>query len=133
MGVLKRFILVAMCVSACSASATAVAGPLPLGVWGGSQGNLTVFADSATLDLPCAGGRIQGALVTASDGTFDLAGLYAIEAGPVSSSGPNWQPARYRGSRVGDDLSMTIVFSNGSLGGPLAFHRGTTGQFARCL
>jgi hypothetical protein len=110
-----------------------IAGPLPSGVWGGPQGNLTVYADSASLDLPCAAGRIPSAIPTGGDGTFDLSGFYAPEAGPVSVNGPLWQPASFKGSRSGDDLTMTITLSSGTAIGPLQFHRGTVGQFPRCL
>jgi hypothetical protein len=111
----------------------AVAGPLPSGVWGGPQGNLTVYTDSASVDLACAAGRVPGAIVAQGDGTFVLPGLYAPEAGPVSVGGPMWQPASFQGSRSGDDLTMTIVLSSGTAVGPLHFHRGTAGQFPRCL
>ncbi len=118
-------------VAACGAGA--VAGPVPDGAWGGPQGNLTVYPDSATLDLPCAAGRIQQAIVAGADGTFDLPGLYAIQAGPVQPGGPVWQPARFQGSRAGDEITLIIVLSDSLTVGPLQFHRGTVGTFPRCV
>ena len=128
-------VLLAVCVFpfvACSGVA-AIAGPLSAGVWGGQQGNLTVYADSATLDMPCAAGRLQSPLVAANDGTFDVNGLYAVQAGPMRVGGPDWQSARYHGTRDDEQLTLTITLSSAGTIGPLQFRRGTTGQFARCL
>ncbi len=123
----------AMLVSVAACGAGMIAGPLPEGVWGGPQGNLDVYADSATLDLPCAAGRIPDALVAGSDGTFDLPGFYAVEVGPVAPDGPSWQPARFRGSRAGDEITLTIVRFDSLTVGPVRLHHGTVGTFPRCL
>ena len=126
-------LLCAMLVSAAACGAAAIAGPVPEGVWGGPQGNLDVYADSATLDLPCAAGRISEAVVAGSDGTFDLPGFYAVEVGPVAADGPSWQPARFRGSRAGKEITLAIVLSDSLTVGPLQLHHGTVGTFPRCL
>lgn len=128
----RGLMLALAAVTACSAAA-ALAGPLPVGLWGSQQGNFTVYADSATLDLPCAAGRIPSPIVADSTGAFDLAGSYAPMVGPVPVGGPAWQPAQFHAKRSGDDLTITIILSNGNSIGPFGFHRGTTGQFARCL
>ena len=116
-----------------TACAGLIAGPVPEGVWGGPQGNLDIYADSATLDLPCAAGRVTQAMVTGADGTFDVPGFYAIEAGPVQADGPSWQPARFQGSRAGDVIILSMVLSDSLTVGPLEFHRGTVGTFPRCV
>lgn len=128
----RRRTLVLCAATACSA-AVALAGPLPAGVWGGAQGNFTVYADSATLDLPCAAGRIPSPIVTDSNGAFDIGGFFAPQVGPVSIDGPAWQPARFVARRSGDELTLTIVRASGDSIGPLKFQRGTPGQFPRCL
>ena len=125
-------ILVLCAAVACSAAAT-LAGPLPTGVWGSAQGNFTVYADSATLDMPCAAGRIPSPIVADSNGAFDIAGYYAPQVGPVSIDGIAWQPARFVAKRGGDELTLTVVRATGDNIGPLKLHRGTPGQFARCL
>ncbi len=108
-------------------------GPLPRGTWGGIQGNLVVFADSATLDLPCAAARIPAPLATDADGRFDLAGPWAVAAGPIFPGGPNWQSARFTGQREGDLLRITVQLSAGATVGPLEFRRGVVGEFPRCM
>lgn len=128
----RRRMLVLCAATACAAAA-ALAGPLPVGVWGSAQGNFTVYADSATLDMPCAAGRIPSPIVADSNGAFDLAGFYAPQVGPVSIDGPDWQPARFVARRSGDALTLTVVRASGGTIGPLKFYRGTLGQFARCL
>lgn len=115
---------------ACGAAGQ-IEGPVPTGIWGGSQGNLTVYADSATLDLPCAAGRIQGSLVALSNGGFSQSGLYASLVGPIPNGGPNWQTANFDGTRANDSLTLTVLV-NGTSVGPIGLHRGTTGSFAHC-
>ena len=130
---MQRRRIVVLCAAAACAGAAALAGPLPAGVWGSAQGNFTVYADSATLDMPCAAGRILSPIITDSNGAFDIAGFYAPQVGPVSINGPAWQPARFVAKRSGDELSLTIVRAGGDSIGSLKFHRGTPGQFPRCL
>ncbi len=125
-------ILAAACLSACIRTITGP-GPVPAGTWGGPQGNLTVFADSATLDLPCAAGRIRAPLVTAADGTFDVPGLWAPQVGPVRIPDSQWQSARYTGRRDGDVLQMNVQVAGGATIGPLSFARDVVGHFARCV
>ena len=128
----RRRILVLCAATACSGAA-ALAGPLPTGVWGSAQGNFTVYVDSATLDMPCAAGRIPSPIVTDSNGAFEIGGFYAPQVGPVSIDGPAWQPARFVAKRRGDELTLTIVRASADTIGSLKFRRGTPGQFARCL
>ncbi len=135
--------LVAVMAAACALDF--VAGPIPAGTWGGKQGNLAVYADSATLDLPCAAGRIPQPLTADSAGRFDLQGFWAPTAGPVSINGPLWEPARFTGLRTDNHIEMTVTVhppaGNDPLHapsvtdfvvGPLVFERGVVGQFPRC-
>ncbi len=140
--------LAGLLVAAAAACAIgAIAGPIPPGSWGGKQGTLKVYADSATLDLPCAVGRIPTPLSADSTGKFDVAGFYAPQVGPVKVGGPDWEPARFTGLRTDDHIRMTIEVSGSSpsanpLGsptvvsmtiGPLTFERGVVVPFPRCL
>ncbi len=122
----------------CSSDPVRGPGPLPGGTWGGSQGNLAVYADSATFDLPCAAARIPSPIVTDADGRFDLSGQWAVQAGPVFPGDVNWQSARFTGQRSGDLLEITVHIDSGVtlsivVIGPLTFRRGVVGDFARCL
>ncbi len=108
-------------------------GPLPSGPWGGVQGNLVIYADSATFDLPCAAARIPSPLATDADGRFDASGQWAVQAGPVFPGGPNWQSARFSGQRAGDLLRISVQVNGGATVGPLEFRRGVVGSFPRCL
>ena len=130
---MQRRRIVALCAATAWSAAAALAGPLPTGVWGSAQGNFTVYADSATLDMPCAAGRIPSPIVTDSNGAFDIAGFFAPQVGPVSIDGPAWVPARFVAKRNGDELTLTIVRAGADNIGSLKFHHGTPGQFARCL
>lgn len=124
--------MAALALGACAAAE--LVGPVPEGTWGGPQGTLVIYADSATLELPCAAGRIQGPLATDSTGAFDRAGYYAPQAGPISINGLNWQPARFLGKRTENTIELRIeVASFSQTIGPLTFKRGVTQQFPRCL
>ncbi len=116
-----------------SADAVLGPGPVPSGTWGGPNGNLVVYADSATLDLPCAAGRIPSALGTDADGRFDSTGQWAPMAGPIGIGGFNWQSARFSGSRAGNLLTVNVRLGSGATVGPLEFKRGVMGTFPRCL
>ncbi len=124
---------VAVLLVGCRAETLTSEGPLPLGAWGGVQGTLTIFADSATLDLPCAAGRIPGALAPASDGSFETSGSYAIQVGPVSINGPVWRPALYSGQRTGDHIQLFITLADATRIGPFGFELGVVKMFPRCL
>ena len=143
-GAVKSAALVAVLLAACDLQP--ITGPVPTGTWGGPQGNLLVYADSATLDLPCAAGRIPTPLVADSAGRFDVAGFYAVQAGPISIDGAHWQTARYTGQRTDDHIQMTITVTFQSqpdplhepvvtdmVIGPLKFRRGLVEQFPRCV
>ncbi len=120
----------ALALAACSASE--LAGPVPEGTWGGPQGTLVVYADSATLDLFCAAGRIQGPLATDSAGAFDRPGSYSFQAGPIGI-GAIWQPARFIGKRSADTIELRIEVSSFEQAiGPLKFKRGVTAQIPGC-
>lgn len=107
--------------------------PVPVGSWGGLQGTLVIYTDSATLDLPCAAGRIPGGLAPGDDGSFQVAGAYAIQAGPVSKDGPVWRPALYSGRRDGDRIELNITMADSIRIGPFSFERGVVKMFPRCL
>jgi len=132
---MHRFLVllaVAAALAACSATIVGP-GPVPSGTWGGSQGNLVIYADSAALDLPCAAGRIPAPLATDASGAFDVSGLWAPQVGPVRVDGPDWRSARFTGRRTGDLLQVNVQLAGGVTVGPLAFRRGVVGQFPRCL
>ncbi len=134
-------------IAAAACAVGAIAGPIPPGTWGGKQGTLVIYADSATLDLPCAGGRIPTPLVADSTGKFDVTGSYAVQVGPVKLGGPGWQPARFTGLRTDDRIEMVIEVSSSTPSqnplasptvtsvtiGPLTFDRGVVVTFPRCL
>ncbi len=129
-GLVAAVALVAACAGA---DAVTGPGPVPTGTWGGPQGNLVVYADSATVDMPCAVARITGPLTTTADGSFAASGLWAPQVGPVRIGGPDWQLARFTGHRDGNLLQVNVQVTGGGSIGPLDFKRGVVGTFPRCL
>ena len=122
----------ALSLAACHAESL-TEGPLPLGAWGGLQGTLTIYADSATVDLPCAAGRIPAQLAPAEDGSFEVAGFYAVQAGPIGINGLVWRPALYSGRRDGDRIELWITLADTTRVGPFVFEHGVVKMFPRCL
>lgn len=132
----RQFFLAALLGAAAAAGCSGFIdppGPIPTGTWGGEQGNLVVYADSATLDMPCAAGRIQQPVVATDAGELFADGFFAHMAGPIGIGGLQWQPARYSGVRHGDDLELTIELDGQPGIGPLKLRRGVEGRFPRCL
>ena len=110
------------------------AGPVPAGVWGSDGANLTVAADGATLELSCASGIVQRALLMDADGGFQADGTYGRVGGAVPPGGvfPRYA-AVFQGKVAGDVLTLTVHPSGGDPDlGPYALRRGRRGQIFFC-
>jgi hypothetical protein len=121
--------LACLALGACS---TAPAGPhgssLPAGRWTGEPGScLSVGSAVCDLVVGCGHGQFPPPVLRA-DGTFEVAGTYRIEAGPVGITPA--PPATFSGFLTGDTLTLTVTPSDPSLGHPSAVLRltGGTGQ-----
>jgi hypothetical protein len=85
---------------------------LPTGRWIGDGACLSVAADGCDLVVGCGHGQFSPPAVRA-DGTFEIAGTYRIEAGPVSINPA--PPATFSGVLRGQTLTLSVTPSDPSL------------------
>jgi hypothetical protein len=103
-----RFLVLALvCVAACGGSPTQPHDTnLPLGRWIGDGACLSAAPDTCDLVVGCGHGQFPLPVVRA-DGTFEMDGMYRIEAGPVSITPA--PPAKFRGVLKGAVLTISIT------------------------
>jgi hypothetical protein len=113
---LKRLValcLVCFLVEACGKSPTQPHDMnFPTGRWIGDGACLSVTADVCDLVVGCGHGQFSPPVVRA-DGTFEIAGTYRIEAGPVSINPA--PPATFSGVLRGQTLTLSVTPSDPSL------------------
>ena len=95
-------------------------GRLMAGVWGGTGANLTVMdpASGASIEFDCAHGTIAGPLDLASDGGFKWKGTWAFEGGPQPIPPLPPKDVVYAGKVKDDQMTLSVVYDNGTMGGP---------------
>jgi hypothetical protein len=106
---------------------------IPTGVWGGANARLTVGDRTATFQLACAHGTLNGPLDVDSSGHFDVAGVFVRDhGGPVieNETLPE-EPARYVGTVR--DGKMTLTASSSQPLGTFTLVLGQQGNLVRCL
>jgi hypothetical protein len=103
------------------------------GVWGGEHIKMKVGAKSATIEYDCASGTINGPLVTASDGHFNLRGTHKMErGGPVRlGDDPKSIPATYIGSIHGNTMTLTLKLGDAE-DETFTLEKGKTGELFKC-
>ncbi len=108
---------------------------LPIGTWGGEHILLEVAAGSASVELDCAHGAVEGAIRLDSQGRFDVGGSFARErGGPVREGQEDAHPARYSGSVEGKTMTLTIaVAEGGETLGPFELVRDRAARLTKCL
>ncbi len=88
---------------------------LPAGEWGGKQVSLSVTDKGARLELACAHGSVETAILLDEEGRFDVAGVYVREGpGPVRLEDEGGEPARFSGRVDGDSMTLTVERTKGS-------------------
>lgn len=109
--------------------------PLPPGVWGSDDANLTVAGDGATLQILSSGGcyGVYGDIRRSiPDGRFDLPGIHTqlIGAYPGKIS----YPAQYSGTVQAGRMSMTVFVPQlGKTLGPFLLVSGIHHAWSPCL
>ena len=114
--------------AACASDPAAPAEDVLTGTWGGAEAALMVDPDGARVELPCADGRIDGA-IELRDGAFEGSGPWWPGPVPPGDS----RTAHYAGTVIGDRLLLSIVVEpGGGILGPLALVRDRAPAFPRC-
>ena len=108
--------------------------PLPAGLWGGDQAELTVTADGATVRLFCAHGAVDQPILYDGNGRFDVGGWQVREGGPVPiDDTPFRLPARYTGWTDGQTIIFSVAVDGFSQPlGPFKLVRGQKSLLGTC-
>jgi hypothetical protein len=100
---------------------------VPSGNWSSSQGELSVSDSGASLDLSCASGTLNTALILDGNNSFAVAGTYSplvassivsLNGGTVTSN--ENQPVMYSGAYDVNQKTLTIRISAASTGETIA-------------
>jgi hypothetical protein len=86
------------------------------GTWGGRGAVLRVTAEGAEAEFDCAHGAIKGRIELDARGSFDVAGTFVPEGGPVrvpaeGAAEEKGFKARYRGRVEGKKLTLDVTIA----------------------
>lgn len=105
------------CLATCARPPATASDPAPSidGEWGGARASVAVTPEGATLEFPCASGRIEQPIHPDRDGRFDVEGTYTrlTGAAPSADAGvpaPASATVRYVGRAQGDEMTISIRF-----------------------
>lgn len=110
--------------------------PAPLiGSWGGEHIGLELQVGVGRVELDCAHGTIDEAIIPAADGTFAVRGTFMLErGGPITNTDvENIRPARYRGKISGEKMELTIIVDSADLSEAFTLVRDQFPRIVKCL
>jgi hypothetical protein len=110
------------------------AAPL-VGSWGGEHIGLDLQVGVSRVELDCAHGTIDEAIIPAADGTFEVRGTFTLErGGPITDTDvENIRPARYRGKISGGTMDLTIIVDGTALSEAFVLVRDQFPRIVKCL
>jgi hypothetical protein len=109
-------------------------GPVPEGVWGGEQASLTINRDGGLIQLFCAFGSIDQAIVTDQSGRFDVGGTQTPMMGALPIGGLPRHPARYAGTTDGRTMTLRITVPDlQQTLGPFSLVYGVNSSLTPCM
>lgn len=103
--------------------------------WGGKDIQMTMEAQGATLQFPCADGKILEPIKVSANGDFTARGTYTPgQFGPIRRDNPPRElPAIYKGTISGNTMQLQIVLADTSMQPPpLTLTKGKPGRVVRC-
>jgi hypothetical protein len=106
---------------------------VPVGEWGGPHARLDVQVEGARLELDCAHGTIDGAMVLGRGGRFRAKGRLQREAGPaMAEDEAEGRPAEFTGMLKGSVLTLTILTEDRLELGPFKLELGARAELVKC-
>lgn len=103
--------------------------------WGGKDIQMTMDPQGATLQFPCADGKILEPIKASANGEFSARGTYTPgQFGPVRRDNPPRElPAVYKGVISGNTMQLQIVLADTSMQPPaFTLTKGKAGRVVRC-
>lgn len=111
-------------------------GPSALsGEWGGPHVGLVLEGGLGAVTYDCASGTIDSPIVPGPDGRFAVTGTHRTGQGGPIRVGQMFRayPARYAGTVIKDEMTLTVVIENSTVIGPYTLKQGVPPQLTRCL
>jgi hypothetical protein len=107
--------------------------PVPAGDWGGDQVGLSVTERGARLELACAHGLVETAILVDEEGRFDVNGVFVREGpGPVREDDQG-EPARFSGRVEQDVMTLTVEQTTRSRKiGTFTLEKGRSARIRKC-
>lgn len=109
--------------------------PYLTGSWGGPHIGVAFSGGLATVRFDCATGSIDGLVMAAQGGSFEVSGTYRagspgpIKVGQIFVS----QTATYSGNVTKDVMTLNVELEDGTPLGPFALTQGAPPELTRCL
>ena len=85
---------------------------VPVGTWGGEDAGLIVRTDGAHAHIGCTLGDVPGPIPLDSEGRFDVAGQWNVDAYPIDRG--ILHPARLSGRTDGRTLTLSVLLTDTS-------------------
>lgn len=103
--------------------------------WGGEHIGLELDANRGKVELDCAHGTIDEAIIPGADGSFSVRGTFTAEhGGPISDAEvADTRPARYEGLVRGDEMTLKIIVGGQPLPFGYTLRRNEFPQIVKCL
>jgi hypothetical protein len=115
---------------ACGASPVGL-DTLPVGTWGGESAGLLVRTDGAHAHIGCTVGDITGPIPLDSEGRFEVAGTWNVDAFPIDRG--ILHPARLSGRSDGRTLTLSVrLMDTGQVLGPALLVFGQEPRMQNC-
>ncbi len=116
---------------ACGPSGPSRLAGVPAGTWGGDDAGLIARATEAPIHLGCTKGDVAGPIPLDSEGRFDVAGLYNVDAYPVDRG--ILHLARLFGHIDGRNMTLAARLTDtGQALGPVALRLGREPSMRIC-
>ena len=96
--------------AACQAAGPVSAPGQVQGTWGGDNAGLIAGDSSAHVHIGCTFGDTRDPILLDANGRFDQAGLYDVDAYPISRGITH--PARFTGTVIGRSMVLTVTLSD---------------------
>jgi len=102
-----------------------------MGTWGGDDAGLIVSATEVHAHIGCTNGNVDRSIPVDSEGRFDVAGLYNVDAYPVDRGIVH--PARFFGRTDGRTLTLAVRLTDtGQTLGPVELRLGREPSMGIC-
>ena len=105
-----------------------------LGEWGGEGVSATIETAAASFHFDCAHAQVPGGILFDEDGSFNSAGFWVSEGGPLPIEPREEFEAVFRGRVRGTSMDLEVdILAREVTAGPFHLRRGQRPSLRKCL